>query len=176
MQSCSPMKKIAITGFMGAGKTTIAEALARRLGCRTVDLDSFIAAREGLTPAQIIAQDGEAAFREIEADALRDLLLQTDAVVIALGGGTWTIAANRDLLTQHGCQTVWLAASFDLCWNRITAGGNTVRPLAPDREAARKLFERRRASYELAALKVEIDGHRDIAEVAAQIESELESP
>ena len=168
--------RIVITGFMGSGKTTIANALASRLDCHMVDLDSFIAEREGRTAARIIAEDGEAAFRENETNALRDLLSGTEARVIALGGGTWTIAANRDLIAQHEYVTVWLAAPFDLCWNRITASGHTVRPLAPGRDAARKLFERRRASYELAALKVEIDAHMDVAEVAARIQKELESP
>src|SRR5688572_12479384 len=102
------MKKIAITGFMGSGKTTIAGALARRLDCGMVDLDSFIAEREGRSPAQIIAEAGEPAFREIETTALRDLLTRIDVRVIALGGGAWTIAANRDLIGQYDCVTVWL--------------------------------------------------------------------
>ncbi|MEO8436104.1 MAG: shikimate kinase [Pyrinomonadaceae bacterium] len=168
-------RSIVITGFMGSGKTTIADALARRLDCSMVDLDSFIAECEGRTPARIIAEDGEPAFREIESNALRDSLTQIEVGVIALGGGAWTIAANRQLIEQHDCVTVWLDAPFDLCWERIAGTSNSIRPLAPDRELARELYNRRRSTYEMAALKVELDGSEDAAGVAARIQKELDS-
>jgi shikimate kinase len=168
-------RRIVIVGFMGSGKTTVAEALVRRLGCRMIDLDLFITRREGRPPAQIIEQDGETAFRAIETNTLHDLFSHTDARVIALGGGTWTIDTNRDLIAQHDCITVWLDAPFELCWNRITRGGESIRPLAPDQDRARELYQRRRSSYELAALRVELDGNEDVAEVAAQIEFEIDS-
>ena len=168
------MKKIVITGFMGSGKTTIADALARRLDCGMVDLDSFIEKCEGRSPARIIAEAGEPAFREIETSTLRDLLTRTEVRVIALGGGAWTIAANRNLIGEYDCVTVWLDAPFDLCWKRINDTSNSMRPLAPDQERARELYERRRSSYQMAALKFELDGNEDAAEVAARIQKELE--
>jgi shikimate kinase len=79
---------IIITGFMGAGKTSIASALARRLACAMIDLDQFIREREGRTPQAIIDEDGEQRFREIEAQALREALETDGARIIALGGGT----------------------------------------------------------------------------------------
>ena len=96
-------RRIVIVGFMGCGKTTVARALAQRLGCEMIDLDSFITEREGRTPAEIIEADGEPAFREIETHALRDALKMDDARVIALGGGAWTIEANRALFAQRDC-------------------------------------------------------------------------
>jgi len=129
-------RRIVIIGFMGSGKTTVAQALAQRLGCEMIDLDSFITESEGRSPAGIIEEDGESAFREIETRALREVLEKTTHQVIALGGGAWTIAANRALTTAHDCLSVWLDAPFELCWQRIQSGGNTVRPLAPDRESA----------------------------------------
>ena len=60
---------VVITGFMGAGKTTVAAALAERLGCRAIDLDEFTAGREGRTAQMIIDEDGEPRFREIETEA-----------------------------------------------------------------------------------------------------------
>jgi shikimate kinase len=142
-------RRIVIVGFMGSGKTTVAEALARQLDCGLIDLDSFIVEREGRSPAEIIAQDGEPTLREIETEALREVLEKNAARVIALGGGAWTIEANRSLVAQHDCLRVWLDAPFDLCWKRILSS-KTVRPLAPDRATAEKLFKDRRTSYELS--------------------------
>ena len=148
------MRRIVIVGFMGCGKTTVAEALARQLGCESMDLDSFITKREGRSPAEIIEQDGEAAFCEIETQALRDALESNDARVIALGGGAWPVDANRALVAEHNCLSVWLDAPFELCWDRIISSANTIRPMAPDRERAQRLFQVRRDSYELAHLRL----------------------
>ncbi|HEY0375323.1 MAG TPA: shikimate kinase [Pyrinomonadaceae bacterium] len=159
-------RAVVITGFMGAGKTTVASALAERLGRPLIDLDRFIAAREGRTAQMIIDEDGEPRFREIESQALRDAL-KTGAGVIALGGGTWTIERNRALLAEHGCHTVWLDAPFELCWQRIESAVNT-RPLARERGQAQSLYHERRAHYSRARLRLEVkDGMsaRAIAEL-----------
>lgn len=167
-------RRIVIVGFMGCGKTTVAEALARQLGCRAIDLDSFITEREGRSPAEIIEQDGEPAFRQIETDALLDVLEEKKARVIALGGGAWTIEANRALITQHDCLSAWLDAPFELCWERISSG-NTIRPMAPDRESARKLFESRRVTYSLAELTITATRQGSIGEIATEIHSRLQA-
>ncbi len=120
-------RRIVILGFMGCGKTTVAKELARQLDCSFVDLDSFITERYRRSPAEIIQKDGEDSFREIETLALRDVLQDKHARIIALGGGTWTIPANRTLIALHDCLSVWLDAPFELCWERINAG-ETVRP------------------------------------------------
>jgi shikimate kinase len=146
---------IIITGFMGAGKTAVAAALAERLGCRMIDLDEFVAGREGRTAQTIIDEDGEHRFREIETEALREAL-ETDAGVIALGGGTWTIERNRALIDRHTHHTVWLDAPFELCWQRIE---NEIhaRPLARERAKARKLYDARRRLYRRASMRLKID-------------------
>src|SRR5438270_333739 len=72
-------RRIVITGFMGAGKTTVAVALSRLLGCASLDLDDLITAREGRPPQQLIDEDGEAAFRECETLALREALASDEA-------------------------------------------------------------------------------------------------
>jgi shikimate kinase len=163
---------IIITGFMAAGKTTVAAALARRLACAMIDLDRFIERREGRTPQVIIDEDGEPRFREIESLALRDALETGDARIIALGGGTWTISDNRALIKEHRAFTVWLDAPFELCWQRI-AGANNSRPLARDFDGARKLYDERRAFYDQALLRVEVREERSADAVAAQIEAAL---
>ena len=160
------MERIVIVGFMGCGKTTVARALAERLNCEMIDLDSFITEGEGQSPAEIIQTKSESEFREVETRALRDVLEENKARVIALGGGAWTIEANRELVNKHGCLSVWLDAPFELCWQRIKSGGNEARPLAPDRETARKLYDDRRASYELASRRIGV-GEADTAEIVA---------
>ena len=148
-------RRIVLLGFMACGKTTVGEELARQLNCGFFDLDSFISEREARSPAEIITQDGQAAFRELETLALRDILQNRQAHVIALGGGTWMKAANRTMVALFDCLTVWLDTPFDICWERIS-NSSTVRPLAPDLETARKRFEERRAFYALANRRIAV--------------------
>ncbi|HEY0078848.1 MAG TPA: shikimate kinase [Pyrinomonadaceae bacterium] len=164
---------VALTGFMGAGKTTVARALARRLSCDLLDLDLAIETETGRTPRSIIDEDGEPRFRELETQTLRDALRRaphTDAhadtaglstsinLIIALGGGTWTLEQNRDILRQHDAFTVWLDAPFDLCWRRILQQAEQQsRPLARDCEQARRLYEQRRPVYSLARLHLPVE-------------------
>jgi shikimate kinase len=165
-------RRIVILGFMACGKTTVAQELARQLNCDYIDLDSFIDEREGRSPAEIITQDGEAVFRELETLALRDVLQESGARVIALGGGTWTIPANRTLLALHDCLTIWLDAPFELCWERIRSS-ETTRPLAPDREKALSRYKARRSDYALGERVVELRASDTAATVAEQILREM---
>ena len=164
--------RILITGFMAAGKTTVAAALAQRLDCRMLDLDEFIAEREGRSIQKIIDEDGEARFRLTEESALREALENETARVIALGGGTWTREQNRALITEHDGFTVWLDAPFELCWQRIIRAGD-IRPLARDKEQAGRLYEERRAVYELATLRVGINEETTAGMVATEIVNAL---
>lgn len=159
---------IVIAGFMGSGKTTVASALANLLGCVALDLDESIAGDERRNPKEIIEQDGEDKFRQIETRALSELLRKDAAGVVALGGGTWTIPANRKLLAEHGAITIWLDAPFELCWNRIEAGGHR-RPLAPSEEAARKRYEERLDTYALADYRIGISSSDSADEIAKMI-------
>src|SRR5207237_2182793 len=112
--------------------------------------DSFITENQGRSPAEIIEQDGEPAFRRIESLALADVLRDRDARVIALGGGTWSVPANRTLIALHDCLTVWLDAPFEICWQRIIDSGKRVRPLAPDQETTKARYDARRDDDALA--------------------------
>ena len=165
-------RRIVILGFMACGKTTVAKELARQLDCDYVDLDSFITERHRRSPAEIIQQDGEEKFRELATLALRDVLQDKDARVIALGGGTWTIPANRTLAALHNCETVWLDVPFEVCWNRIVAAA-TSRPLAPDRETAWSRYESRRADYGLANRRIAAIESDSVQDIAAQVGREL---
>lgn len=161
-------RRIVITGFMAAGKTSVAGALARRLNARMIDLDFLITERERRSVLALINAEGEARFREAERRALEVVLEMKRARVIALGGGAWTIAENRALIALHGCFTVWLDAPFELCWRRITESLEE-RPLAPDRETARRLYEERRPVYELAELRLAATEEKSIEDLASAI-------
>ena len=146
-------KLIVIVGFMGCGKTVAARELARLLGKSFVDLDAQIETFEGRTPAQIISEDGEQAFREKETAALRELLHRNERSVVALGGGAWTIAVNRELISSVDSVVVWLDVPFDICWQRIEQDAQ-FRPMAPSRTAAERLFSERLPFYGLADLRI----------------------
>lgn len=163
---------IVITGFMAAGKTTVAQALARLLNCKTIDLDQVITKAEKRNPKEIIEQDGESAFREIETKHLREVLALAPNQVIALGGGAWTLERNRDLIGAHQGFTVWLDAPFVLCWQRV-AKGCGERPLAPDEEQARRLYAERRPLYELALFHLRADGKTSVDGLAKIIAEAL---
>lgn len=166
-------RRIVILGFMACGKTTVGKALALQLEGNFIDLDSQITESTGRSPAQIIEADGEAAFREIETLALRDVLQNPDASVIALGGGTWTIPANRTMVALHDCLTVWLDVPFELCWQRIISSSSAIRPLAPDHLTAKRLYEIRQPSYELAQLRVDAPANKQPGKIVREIKAAL---
>jgi shikimate kinase len=157
---------IFLVGFMGCGKTTVGEALARLLNRSFIDLDRLIEARANETIADLIAREGEARFRELETSMLREVA-GSASVVVSLGGGAFTREINRELI-EGLCLSVWLDAPFELCWRRVEADP-TVRPLAPDEGTARKLYDARLAIYRSARFHVPVDEASDEAEIAARI-------
>ena len=163
-------RPIVITGFMGCGKSKVARALARHLDVPIVDLDDVITARHGRTPAQLITEAGEPAFRSIESNTLRELLKTMQTGVIALGGGAWIEETNRDLIEQHGCLSVWLDVPFEICWARIETSEED-RPLGKTREQAQALYDHRKPIYQLAAIHVA--GHEDLEDLISRLTNKL---
>lgn len=168
------MRRVVITGFMAAGKTTVGRALARLLDATFIDLDDAVRELEGRGPRELIDEEGEQYFREAETRALRQVLERGDAHVIATGGGAWTLERNRALTASHACLSVWLDAPFDLCLERIREGGGpSDRPFARDPERARRLYERRLAAYRLADLRVSVRPESGVEELAARVADAL---
>lgn len=166
------MQQIVIVGFMGTGKTTVAHELGHKLDRLAVDLDELVARQQGRSANEIILQDGESRFRELETQLLRSVLAEKPGCVIAAGGGAWTIPENRKLIAEHGAITVWLDAPFALCWGRIQTAGET-RPLARSRAAAENLFNERRPIYELADLRVTVVDGENAQEIALKLATEV---
>ena len=141
--------KLVITGFMGCGKTRIARELAKRLNLELIDLDHRITKREGRSPARLINEEGEASFRSIESDVLREVLASSDSCVIALGGGAWIEERNRELIEQYSFTSIWLDAPFEVCWARIKAS-DEERPLGKTRAEAQAVAPNTMASRPIA--------------------------
>lgn len=139
---------------MASGKSTIGPLLAKGLDRRFIDLDARIEAGVGCTIGELIAREGEKAFRRIESAELKAAALDP-LTVIAPGGGAITIEENRELMEATGL-TVWLDAPFELCWRRIR-GDRIVRPLAPDEATARARYEMREPLYRQAQVRMKID-------------------
>ena len=163
---------IVITGFMGCGKSRVARELARRLNVGMIDLDERITAAEGRTPAQLINESGEPAFRAVETNTLRELLQTNAAGVIALGGGAWIETANRDLIDQYGCLSVWLDAPFAVCWERISASADE-RPLGKTIEQAEARYNLRKPIYALAKIQIPVTGAENVEELVSLIEAHI---
>jgi shikimate kinase len=143
--------KIYLVGFMAAGKTTVARALAARLGWRAEDIDELIEARERRPVADIFARQGEAYFRTVEREILR-LLLPIRHAVVATGGGTFMDVENRTAINLDGL-SVWLDVPFETVLSRVPADGR--RPLAADRVQMERLFAARQAAYAEAHLRLD---------------------
>ncbi len=154
--------KVYLVGFMGAGKSTLARALAARLDWRAEDIDARIEAREGRTIATIFARDGEPYFRSVERQVLVDLVPLRHAVV-ATGGGTFVDPDNRQLIKRDGF-SVWLDAPIATLVDRLPQDGR--RPLAADRAQFEALYESRRAAYRQAHFR--LDANRGPVEALAE--------
>jgi shikimate kinase len=161
---------------MGAGKTTVGLALAKRLGWNFLDLDDVIEEREGNSVGEIFALFGELAFRSMESEALEAVLQDRQGgsdLVLALGGGAFVQKQNRDALNSAGAITVLLEAPVEELRRRCQAE-HKVRPLARQDARFNELFAARRADYALAQFTVQtLD--KSVQQVTAEIETLLQS-
>jgi shikimate kinase len=150
----TPIDKIYLVGFMAAGKTTVARAIAARLGWRAEDVDELIEARERLTVADIFARHGEPYFRTVEREILR-LLLPLRHTVVATGGGTFMDPDSQQAIQLDGA-SVWLDVPLETIVARLPSDGR--RPLSADRAQMERLFVLRQAAYARAHLRVDAAG------------------
>ncbi|MGC2696546.1 MAG: shikimate kinase [Candidatus Angelobacter sp.] len=177
------MRRVVLIGYMGAGKTTVGRALAARLRWKFYDLDDVIEQREGQRVSEIFAASGEAGFRRLESAALRALLQDDSAQsdhVLALGGGAFVQAQNRELLEQAGAVTILLEAPLEELRRRCQLE-RKARPLAQHHTQFAELFAARRADYERARFRIQtLNKAAELVAteierlVAAEVKSEVE--
>ncbi len=143
--------KVYLVGFMGAGKSTAAKTLAKRLDWKAADIDDIIEREERRDIPAIFRQDGEPYFRARERDALIGLLPER-GLVVASGGGTFADPINRELMLRDGA-VVWLDAPFETVVARVPHAGR--RPLAADRVEMERLYNQRLVAYGQAHFRVD---------------------
>jgi shikimate kinase len=155
-----------VVGPMGAGKTTVGKAVARSLGVPFVDTDALIEERAGKSVAEIFIDDGEAAFRILEAEVTREALASSGGV-LALGGGTILNPETRALLA--GRTVVFLSVELTDAVKRVGLGAGRPLLSVNPRATMKFLLEERRPLYaSVASHTVATDG-RPPEEIAAEV-------
>jgi shikimate kinase len=167
------MRKIVLLGYMGCGKSTIANILSKTINIPFVDLDKIIEEKTNLTINQIFEQYGEIYFRKLEHDVFVELLNSPDNSIIGLGGGTPCYANNHELLKGDNVLSIYLKASIKTLFERLVSN-KSKRPLIADKTdeemkefIAKHLFDRS-FYYNHAQHKVVVDG-KTVEETVADI-------
>jgi len=167
------MRKIILLGYMGCGKSTIANKLSKIIQIPFVDLDKIIEEKTNLTINQIFETQGEVYFRKLEHEVFVELLNSPDNMIIGLGGGTPCYANNHELLQREDVISIYLKASIETLFDRLVTN-KSKRPLIADKSEdemkefiAKHLFDRS-FYYNQAQHKVIVD-NKTIDETVADI-------
>src|SRR3954451_1878933 len=123
-------RHLALIGFMGAGKTTLAEEIAARIGRRAGDADRLLERRSPISIRAFFSQRGETEFRVAEASLARETFRQSPPAVIALGGGAVKTPEVQTTLRERAL-TVLVDVDVDTAWSRAR---DSDRPLAQDED------------------------------------------
>lgn len=165
--------RILLVGFMGAGKSSVGQALAGRLGWRFVDFDDEVEREAGMTVSEIFDRFGEARFRTLEARAAKALLRGSN-VVLGSGGG-WAAIPGRIAEAPAGTAVVWLQVSAAEAVRRVATQPGR-RPLLDGDDPlgpARALLEERTTRYAEAPFGVDTEDS-SVEDVTARILEMLE--
>lgn len=171
--AAAPQRPVVLIGPMAAGKSFLALHMSKFYGYDFVDADQVIVSRYGVISG-IFAEHGEKYFRDLEADTVAEILRDPDHAnaIFSVGGGAPMTPSTRELLRHE--LVAYLEVDTETVLPRIS--GNRTRPmLQPDPERRwQELYESRRACYEeLADITLDGRGNRPVAEIAADLEAEL---
>ncbi len=161
--------KIFICGFMGAGKTTVSQELAKKFNFYFFDLDEQIEIKAELSIPKIFKNFGEDKFRGIEKNTLEEIIWKNEKFVLALGGGTLDNSENLKLVQSSG-SLVFLENSFENLWERIKLSN---RPLVKKGENyCLKLFLQRQESYSNSSTKINCN-QKSVSETVIEVYNTL---
>lgn len=165
------MKAIYLTGFMGAGKTTIGRALGKVMELDVIDTDQFIEEKVGKTIQQIFDEDGEAVFREYENTYLKKLPLEN--VIITTGGGIILQKDNQTWMKDHGT-IVYLHCDMGEIFKRLK--DDTSRPLLTGDKQAKiqEIFSQRQPLYHEADVRIDTT-NKQIDDIINEIVNRVDS-
>ena len=156
------MRKIILLGYMGCGKSTIANLLSKTTSIPFIDLDKSIEESENLTISEIFEKHGEIYFRKREHEIFVELLNSPGNTIIGLGGGTPCYANNHELLQEEKVVSIYLKASIETLFDRLVFN-KSKRPLIAQKSdeemkefIAKHLFDRS-YYYNYAKHKVVVD-------------------
>jgi len=161
-----------VVGAMGAGKSTIGQAVAKTLGVPFADTDALIEARAGKTVPEIFFDDGEAAFRALEVETVASALANAEGV-LALGGGAILNEHTRELLAGH--TVVFLSVELADAVKRVGLGaGRPLLNINP-RATLKFLLDERRPLYASVATHTVATDGRAPEEIAAEVAALLKT-
>lgn len=158
-----------LIGFMGSGKSTIGQEIARLLERSWIDLDAYIEERQKMPIRDLFKQYGEPYFRDLECAALEALSDQKNCVV-STGGGIIVTPKNAAFLKKQ--KTFYLKWDFETLFNRISQDPN--RPLARSYQEVKDLYQSRERLYEEAAWKVIASEGKSVEALTKEIINSLE--
>lgn len=163
-------QSVVLVGFMAAGKSKIGRRLAQRLGVHFTDADQAIEEQFGCSIVDLFREQGEAEFRKAESIHIKRLLVGKPQV-IAVGGGAFVDAENREVLNRAS-RTVWLDTPFELIQHRLLRSSN--RPLANGKteNELRALWHQRREAYQEAQIHIDTSD-ADVEQIVERIVSAL---
>ena len=166
-------KSVVLVGFMGTGKSSVGKILAKHMRRQLVDVDQYIEKKEKRKISDIFEKEGEAEFRRLEKEAIREIS-EIDGAVITTGGGAVLDPENLEALKKTGC-LVALFASPETIFDRVK--NSRHRPLLKAKDVygeIKRLLEIRKPYYEKADVCCQTDG-RTPSEVAKVILEKLET-
>jgi len=158
-----------LIGLMGSGKTSIGKLLSKELGIPFVDLDHYIVEKAGKTIPAIFEEQGEEGFREIESEALAEVIGKP--VVLSTGGGAVMRAENRGLLEAHA-PVIWLKSCLEFLAGRID--GDKNRPMIAGRDTLKTLQELAEIRYPFYTQCADYILHRGEMNKAASLHAILQ--
>lgn len=157
---------IFLCGFMGCGKSTVGQILAKKSGCGFCDTDELIVKNQGMTIPEIFSQKGEPYFRTVEAETVKSLCGKN--TVVACGGGAMQNSDTAEAVKNNGGVIIYLNVPFDVCYDRIKNDSNRPIVVNNTKEQLEEIYNNRRDIYmKNSTIMVEAVGSP--AEIAASI-------